>query len=277
MPIPDRFVAFVYSARPDSTASVLAKNFPSEWDVRIVPVAVRTENPPHSLMVNDAAIRAALKPAKGDPRLGVLFAVDQRPNEVDALRARFMYELPVVEVRTAKSKGDLARALRPEFEYFAIIDSAHPATLREALEAFVQRHPDVQVLDRAWRSVDDAADFKAPRLVMGAMHLLNWVAVAWADAKRLDHKRSRNAPSLQLSTYEAMHELMQRTEFDVSDSVKDISFAVAEYTYRTFKWHLKIDLGNDFNTENFCRVYYHVQTVGVDRPVLWIGHCGAHL
>jgi hypothetical protein len=280
MPIPDRFVALIHSARMKNHAPKLAAAFPTVWGTTLRSVTVDSSKPPHA-KVDHELIASILAPPNGPARIGVLFVVDARRDDVAALVDQYDYAVPVVEVRSAKGSWDIATALQSHLEYFGIVPSPDPTNARKALDMFLEQHPDVRALNKATSAADDASAFREPRLLLGSLHFLYRVAVLWEDAKRRGHTRSRATPRLTQPTRSALTSLVQHNSFDVSDAAdrteKKWLWTCDDGVTRYFGWHLKWNLSGAFSPETFCRVYYHVEKSPAAEPVLWIGHCGEHL
>lgn len=279
MPLPHRFIAFIHSKRMDRHAKALSDAYPGLWNTRLVPVSTPPPaKPPHRPGIDGLKILATLKAHQPMVTAACLFVIDLRAEDVADIRETFDYEFPVVEVVTT-GHGDLAEALRPHLEYFGVLPSARPVDVDDALAMFLERHGDVIALNRAVSAAKDAGAFREPRLVLGSLHLLYRVVVAWHDAKRRDHARARKQRALHQNTWQALTHLVGHVNFDVSDSAAQKAFEwICEDTVkRDFSMHLKWNLGGAFTVANFCRVHWNAEVAKDAPPILRIGHCGEHL
>jgi len=283
MPIPGKFIAFVHSPRLDPIAKALGEAHPSLWGTTLLPATARIEGRrgPQRAGADKDAIRKALTAKRATVTGAILFVVDVRHDEFKALENEFAFDFPVVELVTTHVAGSVVEALRPHLEYFGIVPSSRPAHVREALDMFRTRHPDVQVLPKALTSADASADFNEPRLVLGSLHALYRYSVVWQVTKQKDHQRSRAQFVLKQNRREALAAMMNHVSFDVSDAAmqaKDSrTWLCPDQKKRYFGRHLKWSLAGPRNVAFHCRIHYHVEEPKGAPPVLWIGHCGEHL
>jgi hypothetical protein len=115
--------------------------------------APKSRKGPQRAGADRVAIRKALTERRQTVTGAVLFVVDVRPDEVAALTDTFAFDFPVIEIVTTRG-GGVAEALRPHLEYFGLLPSARPSNVRDALDMFLERHPDVKALGRREVLVD---------------------------------------------------------------------------------------------------------------------------
>lgn len=279
MPLPNRFVAFIHSKRMDRHAKTLASAYPGLWNTRLVPVSTPpAAKPPHRVGIDGLKIATTLRAPGAATTAACLFVIDMRAEDVAEIRETFDYEFPVVEVFTAGT-GNLAVALQSHLEYFGVLPSARPVDVGDALNMFLERHRDVIALNRAVNAAKNAGAFREPRLVLGSLHLLYRVVVAWQDAKRRDHGRARKNRTLHQNTWQALRNLVNHVHFDLRDSAAPTAYwwICEDAVKRDFGMHLKWNLSGDFTVENFCRIHWCTEAAKDARPILRIGHCGEHL
>lgn len=277
------FLAFVHSNRIDSTSRQIQAAFPDLWQRVIFPATEveRKRRPPHRPGVDLQRIRQELRSRNPAPRASVLFAVDIRPEVTEELSRDLIYHIPTLEVIPVQSRGNISTALRPHMEYFGLIGSQEPAHLSSALGLFAERFDDVDVLNRAFKSAENASDFREPRLAMISMHMLRRVVVDWSLAKRRDPKRVKHR-LLQSPTRDALREIIADARFDLSDAAERAralrTWACTDGCQRYFGWHLKWSLAAPRGTANHCRIHYALERGSSDaNDTLYIGHCGEHL
>lgn len=282
MPLENQFVAFVHSPRLDPVAAALKTAFPTLWEHTMLPAteAPKSRKGPQRAGADRVAIRKALTERRKTATGAVLFVVDVRADEVAALTEEFAFDFPVIELVTTRS-GGIAEALRPHLEYFGLLPSLRPVHVRDALDLFLERHPDVKALNRALSSADDAHEFEEPRLVLGSLHALYRCTVVWAATKKRNHRRARGNPILRQNKREALKTMIQHVAFDVSDDASRVrqerTWICFDEQKRYYGWHLKWSLAGPRVPRFHCRVHYAVDEPKDAVPVLWIGHCGVHL
>lgn len=287
MPIPETILAFVYAVNAGPVTEALSKGYPALWGTQLRSAMAGTRSrgpghrPPLDLEGIGATLERELQATPPKVRAAVLFAVDLRPDDVERLDLELRYRLPHLEVVSVKSKGDLTRELKPHLEYFGLLPSAEPTSVRAALDLIRERFPEIRVLPRAVRSADDAGAFREPRLVLGSLHALKRVRLDWEEAKRLHPKKVRNR-FLRMPRRDALRALVGHASFDASDAARKAktarTWSCEDDQKRYFGWHLKWSLAGPRAIENHCRVHWSDEAnENSPRGVLYIGHCGEHL
>lgn len=279
------FLGFVYAVRLEALTPRLQALAPGAWGRQLLSAPTFQERGrQHLPRLDVGALRERLRSREtvGEGvRFGVVFAIDMRKDDVATLAQDLVYTLPRVEIVALSSKR-LEAELPELLAYYELVTSTKPGTLREALDMFHCRHPEVVVLERAFQSASEASDFRAPRLALWSLHFLRRVYVDWADARRRDRHRANHADlqDLRHPARTAMSDLLQNAQFDLSDDTSNASrdWMCADGEKRYFGWHLKWSLAGPRGTANHCRIHYaHIKGDATVATTLYIGHCGEHL